>query len=120
MRFELRENDFSSGWPPAWRAVSDGARLGNKRYVQVRITLSSSGAHGLDTPRIYSIRASYKRAFRFVMASRPLYGYPNLVAEAPDYSAEGDPLSGRTSASDTSRFVLLNAGGMLSAVVFAL
>lgn len=113
VRFELRESDSASGWPDAWRVVSDGARLEHRRFVQVRVTLSSAGAHGLDTPRIYSIRAAYKQAFRFVLASRPLFGCPNLVAEVPDYSAEGDPLAGRAGVSDTSRLVLLNAEGML-------
>ncbi len=109
--FELRECDSGTGWPSAWRRVSDGAALGGRRFVQVRVSLSSRD--GLDTPRIYSVRVAYRSAHRFVMASRPLFGYPNLVAEAPDYSAEGDPLSGRASASDTSRLVLLDAGGML-------
>ncbi len=111
VEFKKRESDSASSWSANWDSAYDGVPLGNKRYVQVKAILRSKD--GLDSPRIYSIRAAYRTACRFVMASRPLYGYPNLVAEAPDYSAEGDPLSGRASASDTSRLVLLDAAGML-------
>ena len=90
--------------------VSDGARV-RQRFVKVRVTLEADSG-GLDTPRVYSIRVAFRRSLKLLLASRPLFGYPNFVAEAPDYSAEGEPLSGESSATDTSRIVLLDPGGM--------
>jgi len=92
------------------RTVSDGSKV-TRRFVRIRVTLYSDPS-GADTPRVFSIRVAFRRKIRWLLASRPLFGYPNLVAEAPDYSAEGEPLAGEASATDTSRIVLLDPGGM--------
>jgi len=97
-----------------WKAVSDGAKL-TKRWVQVRPTLSSDSDQ-LATPRVYSMRVAFRSSHKFALASEPLFGYPNVVSQAPDYSAEGDPLSGEAQATDTSRIEMLDPGGMISAL----
>ncbi|MEA1996154.1 MAG: hypothetical protein U9N45_00880 [Gemmatimonadota bacterium] len=96
--------------------VSDGS---SSSKVTSRFVLLSThfypDANRIDTPRVYSMRAAFMRRDKFLLASRPLFGYPNLVAEAPDYSAEGEPLSGEACSSDTSRIVLIDPGpGMVS------
>ncbi|HUU29386.1 MAG TPA: hypothetical protein VM123_16405 [archaeon] len=117
--FQMREAAAQSGLSSKpWKTVTDGSRI-TKRWVQVKVTFSSgTGPNGsaLDTPRVYSMRVAFKESHRFVLASRPLFGYPNCVAEAPDYSAEGEPLSGEASATDTSRIVLIDGGGMPSRI----
>ena len=110
--FQMRQADQLAeiSWKP-WKEIVDGAAV-NKRFIQMKTALSS-GATRLDTPRIYSLRVAFKASHKFLLAARPLFGYPNLVAEPPDYSAEGEPLSGEASATDTSRIVLIDAGGMV-------
>ncbi len=113
-QFLIAEADSAShaeGINP-WRSVSDGSPI-SKRFVKLKATLFSDSL-GIDTPRIQSIRAAFKQKVSWLLASRPMFGYPNLVAEAPDYSAEGDPLSGSASATDTSRIVLMDPGGIAS------
>ncbi len=113
-KFLIAESDSATaanGMQP-WRAVSDGSAV-SKRYIKLKATLFSD-KFGIDTPRILSIRAAFKQKVTWLLASRPMFGYPNLVAEAPDYSAEGDPLSGSASATDTSRIVLMDPGGIAS------
>ncbi len=112
VRFQCRESANFSSWT-VWRDVTDSSALKHYRYVQVKATLYSDSNH-LYTPRIYSIRAAYKRSDKFVMADGPVLGYPAIVADAPDYSSEGDPLAGSSVASDTSQFRLLDGGGMAS------
>ena len=112
--FQLYEADNPQelGLRGPLRTVSDGSKI-SKRFLKIRVTLYSD-PWGVDTPRIYSIRAAFRRKLRWLLGSKPYFGYPNLVAEAPDYSAEGEPLSGEASATDTSRILLLDPGGMVS------
>lgn len=110
-KFWITESDSSTS-VNKWRRVSDGSAV-SKRYIKLKATLFSD-KFGIDTPRILSIRAAFKQKVNWLLASRPMFGYPNLVAEAPDYSAEGDPLSGSASATDTSRIVLMDPGGIAS------
>ncbi len=109
--FEKSESADGARWGP-WRPATDGARV-ERRHLRLRATLCSDPDR-LATPRVYALRAACRESHRFLLASRPLGGCPNLVAEAPDYSAEGEPLSGEASATDTSRLVLIDAGGMVS------
>ncbi|MEA2064394.1 MAG: fibronectin type III domain-containing protein [Gemmatimonadota bacterium] len=96
----------------AWIPIQDGGTV-TKRFVRIKAFLTSD-EHRIETPRVYSMRVSFRRSEKFLLASRPLFGYPNCVAEAPDYSAEGEPLSGEASTTDTSRIVMLDPGGMVS------
>ncbi len=113
-KFQIAEADSAesvTGLHP-WRTVTDGSPV-TKRFIKLKAMLYSDNL-GIDTPRILSIRAAFKQKVSWLLASRPRFGYPNLVAEAPDYSAEGDPLSGSASATDTSRIVLMDPGGIAS------
>jgi len=109
--FRKRESSDNATWGD-WAIVSDSSSI-TRRYVQLEVSFKAS-SDKLQTPRVFSMRAVYRRSVKFLMASRPLFGYPHLVAEAPDYSAEGDPLSGAAKTTDTSRIVMLDPGGMLS------
>jgi len=113
LSFYLRQgNTLSEAESQSWSAVSDGASV-SKRLVQIKPVFRSD-ADQLDSPRIYSMRVAFKRSEKFLLAARPLFGYPNCVAEAPDYSAEGEPLSGEASATDTSRILMLDPDSMVS------
>jgi len=112
VKFECRESANNSTWT-SWRVVHDSSKLTGLRYVQVRVTLAAD-TNRIFTPRVYSIRVAYKRSDKFMLASGPMYGYPAIVSDAPDYSAEGDPLEGTARATDTSQFSLLDGGGMAS------
>ena len=112
LTFYLRQgNTLSRTQRLPWAVVSDGTSV-NKRFVQIKPVFQAVD-NRLDTPRIYSMRVAFKRSEKFLLAERPLFGYPNCVAEAPDYSSEGEPLSGEVSATDTSRIVMLDPGGMV-------
>ena len=115
LTFEMREADTKGLLCSArWRIVSDSTKV-TKGWVQIRPTLSSDSDQ-LDTPRVYSMRVAFRSSHKFVLASEPLFGYPNVVSQAPDYSVEGDPLSGEAQATDTSRIEMLDSGGMISAL----
>ncbi len=115
LTFEMREADTKGLLCTArWRIVSDSTKV-TKGWVQIRPTLSSDSDQ-LDTPRVYSMRVAFRSSHKFVLASEPLFGYPNVVSQAPDYSVEGDPLSGEAQATDTSRIEMLDPGGMISAL----
>ena len=112
--FKMKEGDtLSQAFSQRrWSIISDGSRV-SKRFVLIEPVLEAD-QNQIDTPRIYSMRVAFRRGLKFLLASRPLFGYPNLVAEAPDYSAEGQPLSGQSQATDTSRIVLLDPAHMVS------
>lgn len=111
--FEKRESGTEGGLADLpWQPTSDGKRLSQK-FAQVRVKLNADSAN-LDTPRLYSIRCAFKRTDTFLLASETLFGYPNCVAEAPDFSFEGDPVSGSARSTDTSQIKMLDPGGMIS------
>ncbi|MBN2289445.1 MAG: hypothetical protein JXQ83_08950, partial [Candidatus Glassbacteria bacterium] len=115
LTFYLRQgNTLGQAESRPWGTVSDGAAV-DKRFVQIKPVFGSTPGQ-LDSPRIYSMRVAFRRSEKFLLASRPLMGYPNCVAEAPDYSAEGEPLSGEASATDTSRITILDPGSMVSKI----
>lgn len=110
IKYEMRES-LSTSFSGSWKIVSDGAALGDKRYIQVKATLTGDSGQ-LDTPRIFSIRAAYQRSEKF--ATRPVLGYSNALMEVPDFSVEGDPLEGVAKSTDTSKIVLSTAEGMIT------
>ena len=113
LQFQMRESASQAGLASAtWKSITDGAGF-VQRYVQLKPNFTAT-SDTLDTPRIYSMRLAIKASHKFLLASKPLWGYPNLIAEAPDYSAEGDPLAGEAKTTDTSRIVFLDPGGMIS------
>ena len=113
LTFYMRQVDYLyQAGSQSWSIISDGSSV-DKRFVQIKPVFQAI-SNKLDSPRIYSMRVAFKRSEKFLLASRPLFGYPNCVAEAPDYSAEGEPLSGEASVTDTSRILMLDPGEMVS------
>lgn len=96
----------------AWKTARDGFRI-TQRYVQVKPVFESDSTR-LETPRVFSMRAVFYDSHKFVLASSRLFGYPNVVKEAPDYSTDGDPLAGKASFTDISQIEMLDPGGMIS------
>ena len=103
-----RKDSSEDGWIP----IDDGDSF-EGRFLELKVKLTT-GEDTFVTPSVYLIRAAIKRRERMLLASRSRFGYPNCVAEAPDYSAEGNPLTGEASTSDTSRVTMFDPSGMIS------
>ena len=127
-RFSYRKKvSVDDSFSGAWKEIENDGEKFSGRFLQIKIELKTYGdentndvrdagedTDNLDTPSIYLIRAAIKRKDRMLLASRSRFGYPNCVAEAPDYSAEGNPLTGEASTSDTSRITMFDPSGMIS------
>jgi len=114
--FQVREKPDGGSWG-SWRGADDGTALTGKRWIQVKVLMSASDDQ-LLSPRVYSIRAAYKRSDSFVWGPGKIDGKPNLVSSAPTYSAEGDPLTGALQFSDTGKIELLDPSAMISKNIF--
>ena len=92
-------------------ACADGSVLSN-RYVCLKVLFSSPSQ--FDTPRVYSLRIAFKRVHRFVTGPDPVFyggkSCPNIVAEPPSLSLDGNPLTGENRSPDSSQVVFTDAG----------